>query len=320
VIERPTRLARLSRVNSSHIDNAFSGPPSDVASKMKSRGHHGKVTTDFTSGGDDAGGIAIQTDGKIVAAGTADDGTSDSMIAVVRYEADGTLDSTFGSGGKVTTRFSTGPDYGGAVAIQSDGKIVVAGDALIDGLRFAVVRYNPDGTLDTTFSADGKVTADLTIGDDFAHGMAIQDDGKIVVAGDAGFCCEWTSDFGLVRFKPDGTLDQSFGDRGKVITQFTSSDDVAVDVDIQADGRIVAVGSAGYGGPDSDTRFAIARYDPSGTLDPTFSDGKVSTNFTVGSEGASTVAIQSDGRIVAAGGATFGETDGRFALARYLSE
>jgi uncharacterized delta-60 repeat protein len=272
----------------------------------------GKVTTKFSSGAG-AGGVAIQTDGGIVAAG----GTDGGRFALVRYNPDGTLDSTFGGDGKVTTNFTSVLDWAAGVAIQTDGKIVAAGSAG-DG-KFAVVRYNPNGTLDTTFSGDGKVTTSLTSGADFAHGVAIQTDGKIVAAGDAGFCCEWTSSFGLVRYNPDGTLDTTFGGDGKVTTDFTSGDDVARDVAIQADGRIVAVGFAGFSGPDSDVMFAIARYNSSGTPDTHVGgDGRVTTNFTSAGDGALGVAIQSGGEIVAAGGSYVSDTDRRFALARYI--
>src|SRR5205823_5199649 len=120
-------------------------------------GSGGTVTTNFGPGAtyDDADGVAIQSDGKIVVAGTCNRGGSDNVFAVARYNADGSLDSTFGSGGTVTTDFGLGgsDDSAYAVALQPDGKIVAAGATYLGGVPgdFALARYNPDGTLDSTF-------------------------------------------------------------------------------------------------------------------------------------------------------------------------
>src|SRR5688572_28114950 len=145
----------------------------------------GKVTTDFDAGLDFGYAVAIQPDGKIVAAGYADvSGTRD--FAVARYNPDGSLDITFDTDGKVTTDFAGDIDLAYAVAIQRDGKIVAAGVAVISGTNdFAVARYNPDGSLDTTFDTDGLVTTDFGAGLDQASGVTIQGDGKIVAAGRA---------------------------------------------------------------------------------------------------------------------------------------
>jgi uncharacterized delta-60 repeat protein len=169
-------------------------------------GTGGQVTTDFSGGNDQAFGVAIQSDGKIVVAGVA---TID--FALVRYNPDGSLDTRFGTGGKVTTDFSGDSDHAHGVAIQPDGKIVVAGTAGF--AEFALARYNTDGTLDTGFRTDGKLTTDFSGGIEQAHGVAIQPDGKIVVVGVAG------EDFALARYNGDGTLDTSFSSDGKVITE-----------------------------------------------------------------------------------------------------
>jgi uncharacterized delta-60 repeat protein len=280
-------------------------------------GGDGNVTTNFTSGNDGAGDLAIQPDGKIVAAGRASGTAGFGRFALARYKPNGALDTTFGGDGKVATNFTVGSDWANGVLIQADGKIVAAGTANVG--RFALARYNPNGTLDATFSGDGKVTTNLTSGVDIAAGVASQADGKIVAGGEAGFCCEWTGSFALALYNPDGTLDTTFSGDGKVTTNFTSGDDVATDVAIQADGKIVAAGHAGFFGLGA--RFALARYKTDGTLDTSFSgNGKVTTNFTAGFDSAQGVAIQADGKIVAAGGAFFGERDARFALARYLGE
>jgi len=169
-------------------------------------GSGGKVTTDF--GGSyhpDGFSVALQPDGKIVVAGYAG-----GDFALARYNSDGALDTSFGSGGKVTTDFG-GSDAGYSVALQPDGKIVVAGYA---GLDFALARYNSDGALDTSFGTGGKVTTDFSGGRDVGYSVALQPDGKIVVAGYAGV------DFALARYNSDGALDTSFGSGGKVTTDF----------------------------------------------------------------------------------------------------
>ena len=141
-----------------------------------------------------------------------------------------------------------------------------------------------------------------------------------MAAGEAGFLGEWTGDFGLARYDEDGTLDATFDGDGKVITRFTRDDDSSSDVAIQANGKIVAAGSAGYNGAIS--RFALARYRWNGSLDSSFGgNGRVTTRFSKGFDFARGVAIQPNGRIVAVG-STFGDIDGidsRFALARYLA-
>jgi uncharacterized delta-60 repeat protein len=259
---------------------------------------NGKMTTDFPGGYAFASGVAIQSDGKIVAAGR-----TDYRFALARYNPDGTPDPTFSGDGKMTTDFTGRGDGARSVVLQTDGKIVAAGFAN-SGQRFALARYEADGTLDPTFGADGKVTTNFTTGLDFASGVAIESDGKIVAAGSAND----RATFALARYNLNGALDPTFGGDGKVTTNFTDDDDFASAMAIQADGKIVAAGSA-------DVRFGLARYDPDGTLDGTFGgDGRVQTNFSQGPAVAFGVALQTNGKIVAAGGA-----GGRvFALARYL--
>jgi len=275
---------------------------------------NGKATTGFSGGQDEGRDVAIQADGKIVVAGTADPGE----FALARYNLDGTLDTSFDTDGKATADITAEYDAANAVAIDADGKIVVAGYGGDLPLTFALARFNPDGTLDTTFDGDGVVTTDLTDGFDNANAVTIQSDGKIVAAGEAGFCCEYTGSFGLVRYDADGTLDATFSGDGKVFTNFTNGDDSAGAVAIQPDGKIVAAGSEGFNGASS--RFALVRYDADGVRDPTFGDnGRVITRFSRGFDFARGVAIQTDGRIVAVGSThpDIDGLDGLFALARY---
>ena len=296
-------------------------------------GMNGKVRVGFSPDGQaDAADVAIQPDGKIVVVGTSFDLD---RFAVARLDPDGTLDTTFNTDGKATTKVSTGADSAEAVAIQPDGKILVAGESWTpsgwDGID--VVRYQTDGHLDQTFGNDGVARVDLTEGSDgpgdAARGIATQPDGKIVVAGDATGGAEYTSAFGLARFGDDGTADVTFHGDGKVITNFTKWDDSASDLAIQPDGKIVAVGVAGYSW-DTVATFALVRYDADGMLDGSFGDGgKLRTRFRaiapdapvdIVGAWAGAVAIQADGRIVAAGSlnrVVDDHIDGRFALARY---
>ena len=227
----------------------------------------------------------------------------------------GSLDGDFDADGKVTTSFGAGDDSGHSVAIQPDGKIVVAGSAY-NGTDhdFALARYNTDGTLDNSFSVDGKVTTAFGIGEDNGWSVAIQPDGKIVVAGYAyNFAVR---EFAIGRYNTDGTLDNSFSVDGKVTTAFGTGAD-GWSVAIQPDGRILVAGYA-YNGTDYD--FALARYNTDGTLDNSFSvDGKVTTSFGTGHDYGRSVVIQPNGKILIAGSAYIG-TNGDFAIARYNAD
>ncbi|MGH7129666.1 MAG: Ig-like domain-containing protein, partial [Planctomycetaceae bacterium] len=206
-----------------------------------------------------------KSDGKIVAGGWAGPG-GPADFALARYEQNGDLDTTFGGDGKVTTGFGLGSDEINALAFQSDGKIVAVGLQGSRGLRFAIARYGTDGALDTTFSGDGKATTDFSPRRlDGAIDVALQADGKILVAGVAGVGFgpgTAVGKFALVRYNPDGTRDSTFSDDGKTTTNFTRRLDAAGEVAIQADGKIVVVGTAKDG-----SKLATARFNADGTLD-----------------------------------------------------
>ena len=270
-------------------------------------GGDGKVVTDFTRSFDDASGLAIQSDQKLIAAGGV--GGKGGRFGLARYNVDGTLDSTFGGDGRITTNFTAGFDGALDVALQADGKIIAVGVA-DGGRRFALARYETDGSLDATFGGDGKVVTDFSVGRDFALGVVIQTDQKIVVAGRVG---SGGGRMGLARYNTGGALDFTFSGDGKKGINFTRHDDRADLVALQADGSLVAAGTAAY---DRRTaRFAVVRLTSGGTLDTSFSgDGKVTTNFTDSFDGAFAVAIQSDQKIVVAGQAA-----SAMGLARYTS-
>jgi uncharacterized delta-60 repeat protein len=238
-------LARL--MPNGDLDNSFDG--------------NGRLTTDFFGGVDEARGIILQPDGKIVAAGNAQVSGSNYDFALARYNSNGSLDSSFSSDGKVTTDFLGGGDDGAYdVALQPDGKIVAAGavHTLGTGYDFGVARYLSNGAIDTGFAGGGFTSVAFAAGtaEEVAFGVALQADGKIVAAGYAP--AAGTNDLAVARLTADGALDGSFSVDGRVTTGFGGGDDGAFDVAVQADGKIVAAGSAYMGATDWD--FAVARY------------------------------------------------------------
>jgi uncharacterized delta-60 repeat protein len=286
-------------------------------------GASGRVTTDFSEGNDVVTGIVLQPDGKIIAAGFT---SNISDFALARYNPDGSLDSGFGSGGKVVTDFFGARDQAFSVALQPDGKIVVAGRANTSfevQSDFALARYNPDGSLDTSFGSGGKVTTEFSgSSDGEATALALQPDGKIIVAGSAFGSSSSPmpgSDFALVRYNPDGSLDSTFGAGGKLTTDFFGLSDMASGIAIQSDGRIIAAGTASFDRFSPFSDFALARYHPNGSLDSTFGvGGKTTTDLSGTGDRASDLLLQPDGKIVAAGDAfDFTNFDSAFALARY---
>jgi uncharacterized delta-60 repeat protein len=282
----------------------------------KNFGQQGKVTTPFGVWEDVGRKAAIQPDGKIIQTGYSLVSGVGAAIAVVRYNQDGSLDSTFNKDGKVTTFIRRLDDEGYDVAIQKDGKIVVGGISYSnnDDADFAVVRYNIDGTLDTTFSQNGKVITSLGEANDACYSLLIQPDGKIVAA---GFSYQQSkSVFALVRYNINGSLDKSFGNGGIVRTTVGNYENAVFAISLQADGKIVAVGISSTG----DTYdFAVARYNTDGSLDKSFNkDGKVTTAVGPEDDVAYALAIQRDGKIIVAGRAFNNNiTNIDFALVRY---
>jgi uncharacterized delta-60 repeat protein len=280
-------------------------------------GGDGKVRQQFSRHFDACNAVAIQTDGKIVAAGESSRHTFGSSFAVMRLNVNGKLDKSFNADGRRLIDFSDENllDRARGVVLQPDGKIVLggsAGDPLLFGQFFALARLNVDGSLDPSFGSGGKVVSDLPAADSDpeALALALGSDGKLVLAGGQSS----TERSVLARFDSNGMLDASFGGDGVVTTRFPHEfGSLAWDVEIQPDGRVVAAGEAG-------ASFGVARYNVDGTLDSSFSgDGRVTTTFNRdwGGQVAFAVALQPDGKIVAAGDA-FDARPPRLLLARYL--
>jgi uncharacterized delta-60 repeat protein len=284
----------------------------------------GRAVTDFSGFADVATGVALQPDGRIVAAGR----TGDGSFAVARYRRDGTLDPTFDGDGRVVTDFGAF-DLGEDVVLQPDGKIVVAGTSIVDDLPggpWALARYNPDGSLDPTFGSGGKVLTDFGAPSNVAA-VALMTDGRIVAAGDTSLLDD-SYDVALARYLANGSLDATFDGDGKVVVDFgAGNSDGASDLVVQGDGTVVVAGTvdvSGAGEPD----FLLARFGLDGALDtegvdpsldaPFGSGGKVITDV-AGYDEAGAIAIEPGGKLLVAGGATpdLSTTPFDFAVARY---
>jgi uncharacterized delta-60 repeat protein len=277
-------------------------------------GNNGVVTTALgglapgTSAGAEA--AVLQPDGKIVAAGWgpgAAPKTSNSQFTLVRYSPDGSLDTSFGNGGVVTTTLGLIGSTAYSVVLQPDGKIVAGGHVADSaGDLSALVRYLPDGTLDTSFGYGGSIV----FGGGYGGGLtavALQPDGKILAVGGLE---------PLTRFNEDGTRDPSFGAGGVSAAPTAGANALA----LQPDGKIVVAGGEGASGPT----FGLVRVNSDGTADTSFgTGGVVTTQIGSGNATASGVAVQPDGKIVAAGRSASQDTSGNpsqlFTVARYTT-
>lgn len=278
-------------------------------------GNGGKVITDFNNSVDYLNRIAVQPDGKIVAVGNT---YPSPRGALARYNPDGTLDTTFGNGGKVITVASVRESASGLLLLP-DGKIVISGSIDLPSTQdtsFALLRYNSDGSLDTTFGNGGTVTTNVGIDDDQAYALALQSDGKIVAAGRKGIFFYPTDqrkgNVALARYNPDGSLDPTFGNGGIVTTDFGQGlESYAVALMIQSDGKLVVGGESSY-------EFLVARYNPNGTLDATFgSSGHSLANFSSNWDGATDAVLQPDGKIALVGWSIGESSYYSFAVARF---
>jgi uncharacterized delta-60 repeat protein len=298
-------VARLNADGS--LDATFDGPGG---------AGNGKFLLPIGSDRDIATAIALQPDGKIVLGGYCRNASNDDFC-VARLNADGTLDASFdGPGGAGNGKFllpiGAGDDQANAIALQPDGKILIAGSCVDGFYYFCLARLNADGTLDTSFdgpggAGNGKFLFAIGLNDDVANALALQPDGKILVA---GYCSNGSNDdFCIARLNTDGTLDASFdgpggNGNGKFLLPIGSSGDVATAIALQPDGKIVLAGycSNGFG-----FDICIARLNADGTLDASFDgpagagDGKFVFSIGVSVSYARALALQPDGKIVLAG-------------------
>jgi len=278
-------------------------------------GINGKVTTDFAGYGSrrEVNFVAIQPDNKIIVIGTVYHDGDLSSIALARYNADGSLDTGFGNGGGLIAHIAGDFDEGYAVILQPGGKIVAIGYAYMgvidhDPQEFVLIRYNANGNIDSSFGTNGYTFTNIH-NFDFPTAAAVQTNGKIVVAGYSMDDSYFVFTIALARYTKDGLPDSSFGTNGTVITSVGRIDDRAYGLTIQPDNKIVVAGSTS---DSTGEDLFVARFPPKGKFDKTFGvNGIVITDFGR-NDVARSVALQADGKIVAAG------SSGKdLALARY---
>lgn len=237
--------------------------------------------------------VKVQPDGKIILGGTS--GNTAQYFTMVRLNSNGSIDTTFGTGGKVQTSFSGTESFANSIAIQPDGKIILGGYTVNAPFAkdFAMIRYDSNGSVDATFGVNGKVITTINASySDYIQKLIIQNDGKIIAAGTTSF--EMGPQLAMVRYLSNGSLDSGFGTNGVVIANgYGLGNDVA----LQADGKIILVG-----GENADV-FSVLRYLNNGTVDPAFgTNGLVSAFEDIPySRQASSVLIQSDNKIVVSG-------------------
>ncbi|MEX2139004.1 MAG: hypothetical protein WD894_07065 [Pirellulales bacterium] len=265
----------------------------------------GRVVTDFGSPSDFGEAVVVQADGKTVVAGSTSNEFAVASFAVARYNADGSLDASFGSNGRVAIDFGSSRAVAHDVELQQDGKIILAGASFHGGgSDFGAVRLNPDGSLDDTFGSGGKLTIAFTSLNDEAFGITVQSDGKILVTG-ASLQDATERDFAAARLNADGSLDNTFGTGGKLTIDFGFTEGAAGFAEALElpDGRIVVATS--IFDPEPFRLFgAVARLTSIGELDSSFGSGGTQTIDFIGSS----MALQTDGKIVIAGYSDQGAT------------
>lgn len=271
-------------------------------------GTGGIVTTSLGGNDDKAFDAATYPDGGFVAVGQADPaGLANTDFGLVRYTADGQPVATFGTGGVVTTDLSGRGDVANAVAVQPDGKIIAGGlaETVPGGFDFALARYNPDGTLDHTFGANGIVTTDLGTFDDAITDIALQSDGKIVAAGSTD------QDAALARYLPNGTLDPTFGNAGTVLGGINTN--LVKGVAITSGGTILIAGTRG-------SAAIVASYASDGKLNLGFgSFGVAEADLSSGVDTGDDLVVEPDGDIVLVG-STASSTVSDMALVRFKAD
>jgi uncharacterized delta-60 repeat protein len=269
-------------------------------------GANGKVTTSFDRGDDVANAVLVQPDGKIVAAGHSSKVVSGyHQMSLARYNKDGTLDNSFGTNGKVITPFATYSVIN-AITQQTDGKIIAVGVAVDSSneRNFAVVRYNPNGSLDANFGENGRLITHFS-GVSTATVVTIQVDGKIVVAGYRGYDNSTKVDgvIAVARYSNLGQLDTTFNATGKVETDINPNyNDISTSIALQTDNKIVICGKGtDYEDgcfPSFPPDLFVVRYNANGSLDNSFA---INGKFIQKESEGSTVKILNTGKILVAG-------------------
>ncbi len=268
-------------------------------------GTNGIFIYDSGLGDDQAIDIVVQSDGYGVVAGQVDNG-SDAAVGVWRLDENGALDPAFGTNGIAIYDPGSGFDAGLRVALQADGKIVVTGSGFNSSdYDIILMRFDTDGTLDTSFGTNGARAYD---GGDYdrGYGLAIQTDGKILVSGvrstDSGSGQD--EDIPLIRYNTNGSLDTAFGQNGLALFNNDVREE-SYDVVVQADGKILVVGFSG----NSDWALVVLRFNADGSTDTDFGTNGVYRFNKVGTDWGYGIAIDANGRIVVTGQSSNGTDD-----------
>ncbi|MBV9960897.1 MAG: hypothetical protein JO072_01505 [Parafilimonas sp.] len=274
-------------------------------------GDSGTVRTNINSSTglsvDEAHAVQLQQDGKIVIAGSSYDYIQYRFLAI-RYNENGSPDTKFGSGGATLVTIGASDDKAFALAIQTDGKLVLAGESYLSGgfsYRVAVVRLKTTGTPDNNFGTNGIVTTNIAAGGDVAKAVAIQTDGKIIIGGFTQNVVNAQNNLLCIRYRSNGNIDSSFGNAGKVIIDIAGRDDIANNLIIQPDNKILL---GGYSvGSDNTNYFLTMRLLADGTKDSSYADdGIQTTNFFQQDAAAYGMSLLDNGKILLAGQLTNG--------------
>jgi uncharacterized delta-60 repeat protein len=262
-------------------------------------GTNGMIVLSPTTTSDYPLDIVLQPDGKIVIGGYIWNGSSTDVL-LIRLNTNGTTDNTFGTNGIVITDFGNTGEVAEAIALQDDGKILLAGD---HNDRFMLLRYNTNGTLDNTFGTGGRVSADVGIGGCYGQDLVIQNDGRILVGGLA-FNTAANYTFGIARFDTNGALDVTFGEFGTTTFNIGNGHDFMTAIALQSDGMIIAGGHTWIGNQPLRYDFAAARLDENGNLDNTFgTNGMTTVHLNYDANYLTGMAIQDDDKIILSGNA-----------------
>ncbi len=249
--------------------------------------------------------VAVQRDNKIIIAGYDADSFGPYYVTIARLNANGSIDSSFGTNGFIRTNVG---DNSYAIAIQPDGKILIAGK---DRIYMLTLRYLPDGTPDASFGNNGAVETNLGGRANAGKAISVQPDSKILVAGDRGDAIL------LVRYNRDGSYDEAFGNGGKVVSGFTNPYYTVNDLLLQPDGKMVVGGSTSDAFDDVTT--IIVRYQPDGSIDKGFGAEGFTVNKLANIASIKKIALQEDGKIIAAG-SIYGDTYAHFLAERYTRD